>query len=174
MTDDKPTPEPSAPIAFGRHLAGSGSFWDLFHEGMSLVEETANYLDGDGKSESLSLSRPASVSFGTESMRLTTRLMQLASWLLLQRVINDGSMSVERADSERSKVKLGMLATATDGRDWEELPKTLRGLILRSLRLQNRVIQLDSSLRGNPAGGSGDNPVARAIGQLQSAFDGRK
>ena len=174
MTDDGPTPEPSAPIAFGRRLAGSESFWNLFHEGMSLVEETANYLDGAGKSESRRLPRAATVSFGTESMRLTTRLMQLASWLLLQRAINDGSISVERAESERSKVKLGVLATTTDGPGWDHLPETLKRLILRSLRLQDRVAQLDVSLRDNLAGGKRDNPVARAIGRLQSAFEGRK
>ena len=42
-------------------------------------------------------------------MRLTTRLMQLASWLLLQRAVNEGDLSVEQASHERSKVKLGGL-----------------------------------------------------------------
>ena len=46
-------------------------------------------------------------------MRLTTRLMQLASWLLLQRAVNDGEMSDEQARLEKAKVKLNGLATAT-------------------------------------------------------------
>ncbi len=50
---------------------------------MTLVEETADYLDGDGRHAARELPRPASIVYATESMRLTTRLMQLASWLLL-------------------------------------------------------------------------------------------
>src|SRR5690349_18264660 len=75
----------SAPIAFGKRLAGSETFKAMFREGMALVEETATYLDGDGREQSRHLGRAGALSYATESMRLTTRLMQLASWLLLQR-----------------------------------------------------------------------------------------
>ena len=34
------------------------------------------------------------LSYASESMRLTTRLMQLASWLLLQRAVAEGELSV--------------------------------------------------------------------------------
>jgi len=49
---------------------------------MDLVEETAAYLDGDGRTEAKTLERSVSLTYATESMRLTTRLMQLASWLV--------------------------------------------------------------------------------------------
>ena len=39
-------------------------------------------------------------------MRLTTRLMQLASWLLLHRAVNEGEMSLAQANKEKTKVKL--------------------------------------------------------------------
>ena len=172
MSDKELDTDRNAPIAFGQRLASSEAFWRLFHEGMALVEETAVYLEGPGKRDSRRLPRAASVAFGTESMRLTTRLMQLASWLLLQRAINDGSMGMERAESERSKVKLGALATATEGPDWEGLPVSLKGLIERSLQLQERVLTLDRGLRGSDENAAADNPVARAIGQIKTAFDG--
>ena len=44
----------------------------------------------DNRIESRTLPREASFCYATESMRLTTRLMQLASWLLLQRAVNEG------------------------------------------------------------------------------------
>jgi regulator of CtrA degradation len=44
---------------------------------MALVEETATYLDGSGRNESRKLERSAAMEYATESMRLTTRLMQL-------------------------------------------------------------------------------------------------
>ena len=95
------------PVSFGEKLATSQNFSQLFRDGMKLVEETAAYLDGPGRQESKRLDRSASLGYATESMRLTTRLMQLASWLLLHRAVNEGEMSLAQANKERTKVKLG-------------------------------------------------------------------
>src|SRR5271156_2715045 len=85
-------PPPGA-ILFIHRLAVSRAFKDLFREGMTLVEEAASYLDGPGRAESRALSRPTALAYSTESMRLTTRLMQVASWLLLQRAVNEGELT---------------------------------------------------------------------------------
>ena len=69
-------------------------------------EETATYLDGPGRQESKKLERSAALAYATESMRLTTRLMQLASWLLLHRAVKEGEMSLAQANKEKAKVKL--------------------------------------------------------------------
>src|SRR6476660_2669279 len=106
MVDHKsPRFQKSAPIAFGRHVVTSEVFRSLFREGMALVEETAAYLDGHGREESRRLSRAGSLAYATDSMRLTTRLMQLASWLLLHRAVKEGEMSLAQASKEKSKVK---------------------------------------------------------------------
>src|SRR4051812_49649493 len=97
----------AGPVLFGEKLAGSQAFAGLFKEGMGLVEETASYLDGPGRQESKRLERAAALAYATESMRLTTRLMQLASWLLLHRAVNEGEMSLTQANKEKTKVKLG-------------------------------------------------------------------
>src|SRR6476469_4174650 len=78
----------------------------LFREGMDLVEETAAYLDGAGRTEAKALDRAVSLTYATESMRLTTRLMQLASWLLLHRAVQEGEMTLTQANREKTKVKL--------------------------------------------------------------------
>ena len=115
-----------APVAFGQRLAGSEAFKAMFREGMALVEETATYLDGDGRRESQhAVARAASLAYATESMRLTTRLMQLASWLLLQRAVNEGDLSVDQASQERAKVKLGGSRPRREGQAWDELPEQL-------------------------------------------------
>jgi regulator of CtrA degradation len=136
MADDKKLGAriDQGPIVFGQHLAGSDMFRVLFREGMALVEETASYLDGDGRAESRRLSRAGSLAYATESMRLTTRLMQLASWLLLQRAVNDGEMSIEQAAIEKAKVRLTGFASATEGSGWDDLPERLRDLIERSTK----------------------------------------
>ncbi|MCB1489838.1 MAG: DUF1465 family protein [Bauldia sp.] len=158
------------PILFAQRLAGSDVFRSLFKEGMALVEETANYLDGDGRAESRELSRSGSLSYATESMRLTTRLMQLASWLLLQRAVNDGEMSAEQASLEKAKVKLGGMATATEGAGWDELPERLRELILRSINLRERIRTIEQAARPGVQQDQTENPVARQIDQIARAF----
>src|SRR6267154_6170961 len=93
-------------VSFGARQASSQAFADLFRDGMALVEETAAYLDGPGRQESKKLERAGALAYATESMRLTTRLMQLASWLLLHRAVKEGEMSLAQAKKEKTKVKL--------------------------------------------------------------------
>ncbi len=93
-------PGESNAIAIGPRIVASGGFDVLYREGMGLIEDVATYLDGNGREESRGLPREASFSYSTESMRLTTRLMQLASWLLLQRAVNEGELTAENARIE--------------------------------------------------------------------------
>ena len=67
-------------VDFMSRFTASEQFDKVFREGMGLVEETANYLDGPGRQDARLLDRHGAVAYATESMRLTTRLMQLASW----------------------------------------------------------------------------------------------
>ncbi|MEM5583012.1 MULTISPECIES: DUF1465 family protein [unclassified Roseibium] len=175
MTEDtKKAGEPIGAVHIAHHLASSDNFQTLFQEGMSLVEETAMYLDGGGRDEAKQLPRPASLSYATESMRLTTRLMQLASWLLLQRAVNEGEMSREQAGSDKNKVRLDKLSSATGGPSWDELPENLRELIERSTRLQERIVHLDTMLYRKSEEpveeANNDNPVASQISKLHAAF----
>src|SRR5438034_2591836 len=124
----------NAAVSFGERLAGSQAFADLFRDGMALVEQTAAYLDGPGRQESKKLGRNAALAYATESMRLTTRLMQLASWLLLHRAVKEGEMSLAQANKEKAKVKLA-LGDRADADTTSLLPEQLCDLIDRSLGL---------------------------------------
>src|SRR3979409_1445578 len=132
------------PVSFGARLASSQSFATLFRDGMKLVEETASYLDGPGRKESKKLDRGGALSYATESMRLTTRLMQLASWLLLHRAVNEGEMSLAQANKERMKVKLSSEERPED--EAIKLPERLCDLIVRSKKLQDKVRRLDATI----------------------------
>src|ERR1700689_2490730 len=117
---------PSPTIPFIHHLASSGAFKDLFREGMTLVEEAAAYLDGPGRVESSALPRPTALAYATESMRLTTRLMQVASWLLLQRAVNEGELTFAQARSEKHRVRLAEQEVACPAELYDQLPEALR------------------------------------------------
>src|SRR6202043_3783233 len=139
----------AAPVSFGAKLAGSQSFAGLFRDGMALVEETASYLDGPGRKESKKLERMAALAYATESMRLTTRLMQLASWLLLHRAVKEGEMSLAQANKEKTKVKLAAGEAGSEDR-LKLLPEHMAGWIARSKALQADIRRLDASMHARP------------------------
>jgi regulator of CtrA degradation len=158
-------------VQFSERLTNSAAFSSLFREGMDLVEETAAYLDGDGRTEAKALDRAVSLTYATESMRLTTRLMQLASWLLLHRAVKEGEMTLVQANREKTKVKLSA-ADPGPSEMLERLPKQLRELIARSMSLQVRVRRLDSSIHAAPPERSAiGNPLVPQLNALKAAFE---
>lgn len=158
-------------VQLSERLTNSAAFSTLFREGMDLVEETAAYLDGDGRTEAKALERSVSLTYATESMRLTTRLMQLASWLLLHRAVKEGEMTLTQANREKTKVKL----TAADPGPAdmiEKLPAQLQDLIARSMNLQSRVRRLDTTIHAPPPERPTiGNPLVPQLNRLKAAFE---
>jgi regulator of CtrA degradation len=155
-------------VSFAERFAGSQAFSALFREGMTLVEETASYLDGAGRREAKGLTRNEALSYATESMRLTTRLMQLASWLLLHRAVSEGEMSI--AQARREKAKVAIRTDRDDAATINGLPVQLQSLIRRSMQIQERVQRLDHTIHAPVESREPVNPVARQLGALNAAF----
>ena len=158
-------------VQFSERLTNSAAFGSLFREGMDLVEETAAYLDGVGRTEAKALERAVSLTYATESMRLTTRLMQLASWLLLHRAVKEGEMTLTQANREKTKVKLSAADPGTED-TITKLPQQLQDLIARSMSLQVRVRRLDATIH-SPAAERAPigNPLVPQLNRLKAAFE---
>ncbi|MBB4658695.1 DUF1465 family protein [Parvularcula dongshanensis] len=145
----------------------SKMFTNLFAHGMELVEETATYLDDEGRRASRDLSREAALAYAGVSMRLTTRLMQIASWLLVLRAVREGEMTPQEAGHE--KYRIGPAERRPAGGDPAAgLPETLRNLIGQTDTLYARITRLDRDLfvDVSAAPASGD-----AAGQLRALHD---
>src|SRR5689334_10764980 len=135
---------------------------------MELVEETAAYLDGAGRQDSKLLSRNAALAYASESMRLTTRLMQVASWLLVQRAVREGHMPAEAACD--ASYRLGSEAAHAGARDG--LPSPLSALLDRSERLYDRVRHLDRRMYVETEGAEDiPSPVLAQMSMLRNAFE---
>ena len=165
-------------IRLADHMVRSEGFNHIYDEGMSLVEEAASYLDGEGRDAARQLSRTAATLYAAESMRLTTRLMQVASWLLLQRASRSGEMTLEQVMSEKSKVRLDTDSAPETVEGWEEIPLFYCDIVHRSLRLQARVRQMDDEIYNDGAGAEHNrflstNPVSDQISLLATAFGHR-
>lgn len=153
-------------------------FAKTFREGMDLVEETAAYLDGTGRHDSKRLSREHALIYASQSMRLTTRLMQVASWLLVQRALKEGEMQTHEARDKKYRIVPETKSpSSTDealsfaglAKDAQALPAILLDLLARSEKLYERIVRLDRSLYGSIAAQQG-NTVADQINRLEAAF----
>lgn len=162
--DPRPPEGASEPLI---EFARSAVFERTYREGMTLVEEMAAYLDGPGRSEARTLPRMAALAYAGETMRLTTRLMQVASWLMVQRAVRDGELSPETARDEKYRLvdrpsmnADAFIACASD------LPAPLRDLGVRADALYERVVRLDAGFETSvgPAG------LAGQIARLKAAF----
>jgi regulator of CtrA degradation len=154
-----------------RDFARSELFARTFQEGMDLVEETAAYLDGAGRQESKALDRRAALGYASESMRLTTRLMQVASWLLVQRAVREGEMDPQLACDARYRLaRESAAAGEADATTSARLPIGLTDLMARSARLYERVMHLDRRMYLDPAEAEQPHPVLSQIERLQAAF----
>jgi regulator of CtrA degradation len=153
-----------------RDFSASELFRKTFEDGMAMVEETAAYLDGPGREASKALPRRVALAYAGESMRLTTRLMQVASWLLVQRAILDGEMTPVQASQD--KYRLGArevcLAPAMEGTDL--LPPRLQELLERSAHLYDRVDRLDQMMYRHK---KAPHSVNEQLDRLANAFSAR-
>ena len=159
-------------VRFGTSFVKSEAFKALFREGMALVEDTAEYLDGEGRTEANRLRRAAALTYASESMRLTTRLMQIASWLLVQRAVAEGEITSAQAQREKDRVRLAAQDMTATPRDFEEMPERLRELVAASLRLHARVVHLDGLIAQaeNAPAPRSSSPVTIQQDLLKMAF----
>lgn len=155
-------------------FARSELFERTFQEGMDLVEETAGYLDGAGRQESKLLSRNAALAYASESMRLTTRLMQVASWLLVQRAVREGDMEAEAACEDRYRLAAEEVCrgSASEETAEEELPPGLMLLLERSEKLYERVRHLDRRMYVEGVQEATPSPVLTQLDRLKTALGG--
>ena len=150
-------------------FARSELFDRTFKEGMGLVEETAAYLDGPGRAASKRLSRAGALAYAGESMRLTTRLMQVASWLLVQRAVRDGEIALTEASSDKYRLISREPQAAPAFAGAQDLPEALKVLMARGSAIYERVRRLDETMY-DAAANDQANPVSDQLAKLEAAF----
>lgn len=163
-------------VSFGERFQASAQFDGVFRQGMALVERTAAYLEGPGRVEAKRLPAAVNVLYASENMRLTTRLLDMASWLLIRRALKEGDISEVDAQKKRKGVSLQAPARSSHVNGFGELPEGLRVLVEESYALQDRIVQLDRamSIKSDNVSASIEpvlaNPVGTQMDRLRVAF----
>ncbi len=151
-------------------FTGGKLFDSLFVRGMALVEETAAYLDGPGRTAADTLPREASLTYSAWTMELTTRLMQAASWLVMQKAVRDGEMPSVDAAHKKYRLRAEAPMLETGAQKELGLPPRFLDLVDRSEHLFEQVCRLDAAIYvrvEKPA----INPVTEQWAQIQQAAD---
>ena len=134
----------------------------LYVEAMVLADEVRGYFDGRGIDERDALPPLARVGFACESLKVTTRLMHVVSWLLTRRAIEAGEIPGDPPQQRR----LGDTADS-DPAIFATLPDTARALIEASRELYGRVRRLDGEINARDLP---DSPALSLINRLERAF----
>ena len=152
-------------------FTGGKLFDTVFTRGMALVEETASYLDGPGRDHARTLDREPGLTYAAWSMELTTRLMQAASWLVMQKAVRDGEMRRDDAAAKKYRIRREEPALDASAQVGRGLPPRFLELVERSEALFEQICRLDEALYGTQARTPPSNPVSDQIAQLQKAAE---
>ena len=150
-------------------FTGGKLFDRVFTQGMALVEEAAAYLDGPGRSDSKALEREAGLTYASWSMELTTRLMQAASWLVMQKAVRDGDMQPEEAMAPKYRMVREAPALDAGAQRGLGLPDTFLRLVEESEALFDRICRIDAEIYGD--GTQTESPVNQQIERLKAAAE---
>lgn len=161
LQSDRLVPQPG--------FTGGRLFDTLFSRGMALVEETASYLDGPGRTQSDQLVREASLTYSAWSMELTTRLMQAASWLVMQKAVREGEMRREDAAHRKYRIVRDGPALEPHAQRAIGLPVRFLDLVERSEQLYEQICRLDGALYGAQTDAA--NPVGAQMDQIRHAAE---
>ncbi|HET9355453.1 MAG TPA: DUF1465 family protein [Sphingomicrobium sp.] len=133
----------------------------LYSEALLLADEARTYFDDTGRAEQQTLDPFARVGFACESLKVTTRIMHIVAWLLTQRAVESGELTMP--DGRRPERRLGH-ATDSDPVVVDQLPPAARKLIGSSIDLYARVSRLD---QGQMSDASPQSPARALMGRLE-------
>ncbi len=131
--------------------SGSPAFFDkTYSEALALTEEAYAYLSAICHGDVGAASAIEDLRLRSEAFRLTTRLMQVVSWLLTQRAIHAGELSAEEV-AEDDDYRLGAARVCRDDSQHRHptIPSTMSDMLDRSLNLYVRVARLDELMHSN-------------------------
>lgn len=126
----------------------------LYAEALGLADEARGYFSQAGQDDRLDLEPMERVLFSCESLKVTTRLMHVISWLMVGKAVAAGEMTPEEASVPERR--LGFVEESNEVREprLTQLPSQARALVRRSVDLYERVSRIEASLAHHGPGGA--------------------
>lgn len=136
----------------------------LYTEAMVLADEARSYFESGRFNEDTDPDNMLAVSFSCESLKVTTRLMHCIAWLLNQKALHSGELTVGEAwNHDRALGK----APPTDQVMIDRFPEEARQIVLASEELFDRLQRLSKRMEQEI---EAESAVQDMFRRLQSAF----
>jgi regulator of CtrA degradation len=149
----------------GAHVERSALLEATYADVLDLVSRTTDFVDAMRSGVLPAPVAEAGPAYTIESMRHTTRLMQVMAWLLTQRAVDSGEMTEEEAADPKYRLGAEDICLASPMAGAEELPKTFREMIIRSRQIYRRMKRL-ADQKDEPAR---EHPIHTLMERLDSA-----
>jgi len=137
----------------------------LYVEAMVLADEARAYFDSSGRDDRLALDPKVRIGFACESLKVTTRLMQVVAWLMTQRAISAGELA--RSAASGAERRLGD-SPESDEEILPLLPEAALALVRSSQDLYDRVRRIDEG--AGAAAETQPSPARTLLSRLQRSL----
>ncbi|HVJ54396.1 MAG TPA: DUF1465 family protein [Aliidongia sp.] len=139
--------------------AGTAFFSRTYDEAMSLLLEARNYAAVGEFRHRRAMAPADRLLLCCETMRLTARLTHVMAWLLAQRAVHAGEITLE-ASADEPYVLGGQTTCLSESQGIEQVGDDwLNELLDRSKRLYQRVSRLDEMVRREVGRPIEENPA---------------
>jgi len=143
----------------------------LYKEAINLADEARTYFAVHSKVDRKRLNPMERVMYTCESLRISTRLMHVISWLMVRKAVANGELT--EAEGARPERQLGDLELCrnSSATELKRLPPAVVSLTLRSQSLFQRAYRLQETGSRMTQGRAGSsNPVAAMLEDLETAY----
>jgi regulator of CtrA degradation len=118
----------------------------LYQESMALAEDARDYFDHVGQWDRKRLGPMDRVLFSCESLKVTTRLMHVISWLLVRKAVMAGEMQASEALAPDRRLGRASATSVEESPRLKTLPPESQRLILKSQEIYLRIKRLEETL----------------------------
>ncbi len=133
-----------------------------YQEAMELTQAVASYLEVENaqlKDSDLTVGKE--IYYASESMRVSTCLMQVMSWFLVQKGVAAGEITKEQAQSLKFRLGAMDICLAEVDSNKKHLPEKFVEFLKKSQDLYRQVARMDKMVYG-------DNEVTNPVHELFS------
>jgi len=118
-------------------------FTRTFDEALQIIVEARDYMCDMETLQNHCLNTLPIAHYVYEANRVIVRLAEVMAWLMMQRAVQGGEISMEEALSEHNRLSRSKVCQDNATNDDPSLPAGLRSLLERSGRLYQRVERLE-------------------------------
>ncbi len=137
-----------------------------YQDAMELTQAVASYLEtGNQKFKNRGIQADSEVYYASESMRISTCLMQVMSWFLVQKGVASGEITTDQAKTMKLRLGATDICLAKVDTSKGNLPEEFIIFLDKAQNLYRQVARMDEMVYGK---NDNINPVHELFGRIKN------